>query len=77
MTPNGRKQIGFRRFGAFAALAIMLAGCNAEPFEYTETHDLPAGPGLFTGKSGEYELSRNLPAGQSEEEKQAGETAAQ
>ncbi len=40
---------------ALAALGLALAACGAvEPFEYTEIHEIPEGPGIFTGEDGEW-----------------------
>ncbi len=37
------------------ALALALAACaGAKPFEYHPIHEIPEGPGLFTGEDGEW-----------------------
>ena len=38
----------------FVGLLLMLAGCaHYEPFQAPSNREIPDGPGLFTGKSGE------------------------
>ena len=37
---------------------IWLAGCAAEPFEYTPVDEIPLGPGLLTGDDGEFVIYR-------------------
>ncbi len=40
---------------ASVALALTLAACaGAKPFEYHPIHEIPEGPGLFTGEDGEW-----------------------
>ncbi len=40
---------------ASVALAFLLAACaGAKPFEYHPIHEIPEGPGLFTGEDGEW-----------------------
>ncbi len=40
---------------AALALALALAACaGAKPFEYHPIHEIPEGPGLFTGEDGEW-----------------------
>ena len=40
---------------AALALALLLAACaGAKPFEYHPIHEIPEGPGLFTGEDGEW-----------------------
>jgi len=40
---------------ASLALALALAACaGAKPFEYHPIHEIPEGPGLFTGEDGEW-----------------------
>lgn len=44
-----------------AVVALILGGslaacANVEPFEYTAIHEIPEGPGLFSGADGEFEL---------------------
>jgi hypothetical protein len=40
---------------ASVALALLLAACaGAKPFEYQPIHEIPEGPGLFTGEDGEW-----------------------
>ena len=40
------------------ALALILGGCGADPkpFDYHPANEIPPGPGLFTGKTGSYEI---------------------
>ena len=33
-------------------LAVLLAGCNVQPLEYSKTGDIKSGPGMFSGASG-------------------------
>ena len=40
------------------ALAALLAGCGATPFEPPMPDRIPEGPGLLTGESGAYSLKR-------------------
>ncbi|MDE0726496.1 MAG: hypothetical protein VCF08_06055 [Alphaproteobacteria bacterium] len=51
-----------RRIGAaaiFLAFALLLTSCGkAKPFDYTETGEIPAGPGLFSGKDGKFSVFR-------------------
>ena len=52
-----------RRFPilALAGGMLLLLGACAEvkPFEYTEIHESPPGPGLLTGDDGEFVLFEN------------------
>lgn len=56
------KTINRNRFGAAAArlvaaavLAAGLAACSGfKPEPYTELHEIPAGPGLFSGEEGAF-----------------------
>ena len=36
---------------------FFLAGCAAEPYAYHSGNEIPRGPGLLTGASGEFVLS--------------------
>lgn len=48
-----------RRLFALTLLAGTLAACSGvQPFEYTEVHEIPPGPGLVSGEIGEFELYR-------------------
>jgi len=48
-----------RRWLALVLLASILAACSGvEPFAYTEVHEIPPGPGLISGETGEFELYR-------------------
>ena len=48
-----------RRWLALVLLPGMLAACSGvEPFAYTEVHEIPPGPGLISGETGEFELYR-------------------
>lgn len=47
-----------RHLIAMTLLAGMLAACAAEPFEYTPADEIPPGPGLISGETGEFELYR-------------------
>src|SRR5262245_12976721 len=38
-------------------LAALLAGCNAQPLEYSKTGDIKSGPGMFSGASGSFGTS--------------------
>lgn len=50
-----------QRLVAVTLLTGMLAACSAEPFEYTAAHEIPPGPGLISGETGEFELYRKNP----------------
>lgn len=59
MTTATAKPGRIRRFLALAVLTGTLAACSGvQPFEYTEVHEIPPGPGLFSGETGEFELYR-------------------
>jgi len=49
-----------RRFGTVAillAFALLLASCGKpKSLDYTETGEIPSGPGLFSGKDGKFSL---------------------
>jgi hypothetical protein len=38
-------------------LLLFVAGCAAEPMPYHSANEIPRGPGLLTGPSGEFVLS--------------------
>ena len=38
-------------------VSLLLAGCAAEPVPYHSANEIPRGPGLLTGPSGEFVLS--------------------
>ena len=38
-------------------VSLLLAGCAAEPVPYHSGNEIPRGPGLLTGPSGEFVLS--------------------
>lgn len=40
----------------FAACLIMLSGCGGEQWTYQTDRELKPGPGLFSGKDGEFNL---------------------
>ncbi len=51
----GKRETGSGRRARLAsvALALLLAACaGAKPFEYRPIHEIPDGPGLFTGEDG-------------------------
>jgi hypothetical protein len=39
---------------------LLLAGCNAVPLEYSKTGDMKSGPGMFTGASGSFGMSKEV-----------------
>jgi len=41
-----------------AVLIVLLGGCGFRPFEPPSSSEIPAGPGLFTGKQGEWVIVR-------------------
>ena len=41
----------------FWIMALVLGGCAAEPVPYHSQNEIPRGPGLLTGPSGEFALS--------------------
>ncbi len=42
-----------------AALAIVLTACGkAKPLDYTQTGEIPPGPGLFSGDDGRFVVFR-------------------
>ncbi len=44
-----------------ALLLLGLAACaQVKPFEYTEIHEIPPGPGLVSGEDGEFVLYSTL-----------------
>ncbi len=48
-----------RRWLVLVWLSGVLAACSGvQPFAYTEVHELPPGPGLFSGEDGEFVLYR-------------------
>ncbi len=38
-------------------VSLLLAGCAAEPVPYHSGNEIPRGPGLLTGPTGEFVLS--------------------
>jgi hypothetical protein len=46
------------RLGPAVALLIAAGGCGFEPFEPPSSSELRPGPGLFTGKRGEWVILR-------------------
>lgn len=59
MTSEITKPGRIRDLLALAMLAGVLAACSGvQPFEYTEGHEIPPGPGLISGEVGEFELYR-------------------
>ena len=52
-----------RRLPIFAlagGMLLLLGACaEVKPFEYTEIHEIPPGPGLLTGDDGEFVLFEN------------------
>ena len=55
-----------------AALLVALSACgNVKPIDYTEPHDIQPGPGLFSGKDGDFVLfGERKSAPESETEKE-------
>ncbi len=52
-----KREVDIRRRARLAsvALALLLAACAAaKPFAYHPIHEIPEGPGLFTGEDGEW-----------------------
>ncbi len=51
--------------GLLPCLALLLAGCAGDRFEYTPVGEMQDGPGMFTGESGEaiFSLRREPGAG--------------
>lgn len=48
-----------RRWLAVLLFFGLLAACSGvEPFAYTEVHEIPPGPGLFSGEDGEFVIYR-------------------
>jgi hypothetical protein len=47
-----------RRLGIALLAGLWLAGCAAEPFDYTPVDDIPPGPGLLSGEDGEFVIYR-------------------
>lgn len=41
---------------AVAFCAVLAACSNVEPFDYTAIHEIPDGPGLFSGADGKFGL---------------------
>lgn len=41
---------------ALTAIGLLAACSNVEPFNYTAIHEIPEGPGLFSGSDGEFDL---------------------
>jgi len=35
---------------------LLLSGCTGEPYTYESDHELKPGPGLFSGKDGEFTI---------------------
>lgn len=59
MTTKIREAAPVTRLVLVTILTGFLAGCaGVEPFEYTEVHEIPPGPGLISGEAGEFELYR-------------------
>lgn len=46
---------------ALAAAALLALGACAEvqPLDYTEAHEIPPGPGIFSGEDGAFVLYRD------------------
>jgi hypothetical protein len=51
--------IRLRLFAPLGAILLATACAEVKPFEYTEIHEIPPGPGLLTGEDGEYVLYRD------------------
>ena len=49
-----RLAVTFR--GTFLIIFIILSGCGGEPYTYQPDHELKPGPGLFSGKDGEFKI---------------------
>jgi hypothetical protein len=43
-------------------LVVLLAGCNAQPLEYSKTGDMLSGPGMFSGPTGSFSISKERTA---------------
>ena len=54
-----------RQILAVAALGTLAACSNVQPFDYTAVHEIPPGPGLFSGEDGVFTLYES---GRSEED---------
>lgn len=65
----------WRRFSSSmlltALLLVALSACgNVKPIDYTEPHDIQPGPGLFSGKHGDFVLfGDRKPASEIEKDK--------
>jgi hypothetical protein len=46
------------RLGIALLAGLWLAGCVAEPFDYTPVDEIPPGPGLLSGDDGEFVIYR-------------------
>ena len=47
------------RWAAVMTVALGMSACSgAKPFDYQEGGDIPGGPGLVSGKSGEFTVYR-------------------
>lgn len=55
------RNLGFRLwlFAPLGAVLLATACAEVKPFEYTEIHEIPPGPGLLSGEDGEYVLYRD------------------
>lgn len=56
---NLRSTLKFVAPLAILALGFALSACvEAKPFQYQKADEIPSGPGLFTGKAGEFTIYR-------------------
>jgi len=61
---------------AIVIFCLLLAGCGGEPFNYEPAHELKPGPGIFSGKDGEFTLIGSKKEAQQAEQKQQQKEAA-
>jgi len=53
--------------GAIGA-CLLISGCGGTQFNYQPDHDLKPGPGLFSGKTGEFQIIGKPASEKTEEE---------
>jgi hypothetical protein len=54
-------------------VCLLIAGCGGEPYTYQPDRELKPGPGLFSGKDGEFNLIGSPEEQEEQEDSEAGE----
>lgn len=56
-----RKPLGWRGMAKTTVLTLVVAatGCGMQPYEAPNNREIPAGPGILSGKDGEFVIYRD------------------